>query len=146
MLTPKLFSRLAPSWHAHDPVCPSGDDHEPFLDDLPGKLEGHLVVWVIRGGAGRPEDADLAPIAVVMKDAEGMTQFFDGPVDDLEVQGIQMGIVKPERPNQEFLYNCGLQVVSRTVEQEANLAEQLLVRREDTGTGLGGLHWAIHVR
>lgn len=108
---------------AHNPVSPSGNDHESFFDDLTGKLEGHLIVGVIRGRAGRSEDADLAPIAVVMEDAEGMAQFFDGPVDDLQVQGVQMGIVKPERSGQEFLHNCGLQVVFRTIEQEANLAE-----------------------
>ena len=57
---------------AHDPVSPSGNDHESFFDDLTGKLEGHVIVGVIRGRAGRSEDADLASIAVVMKDAEGV--------------------------------------------------------------------------
>lgn len=70
------------------PSAPPGNDHEPFLDDLTGELEGHLVVRIIRGGAGRTEDADLAPIAIVMKDAEGVTQFFYGAVDDLEVQDV----------------------------------------------------------
>src|SRR5262249_15890761 len=58
---------------AHDSVGSSGNDHEPFLDNLKGKLEGHLVVRIIRGGAGRAENTDLAPIAIGMKDAEGMT-------------------------------------------------------------------------
>jgi len=57
-----------------------------------------------------------------------------------------MRIVKPKRSGQEFLHDHGLQVVFRTVKQEANLAEQLLVRGEGTGTGLGSLHRVIHVR
>ena len=57
-----------------------------------------------------------------------------------------MGIVEPKHPDQEFLHDRGLQVVFRTVKEEANLAEQLLVRGEGTGTGLGGLHRVIHVR
>ena len=59
-----------------------------------------------------------------------------------------MRIVEPKRPGQEFFHDRGLQVVFRTVEQEANLAEQLLVRGEGTGTGTGlrGLHLVIHVR
>lgn len=57
-----------------------------------------------------------------------------------------MRIVEPERPGQEFLHDRGLQIVFWTVEQEANLAEQLLIRGEGTGTGLGGLHLVIHVR
>ena len=56
-----------------------------------------------------------------------------------------MRIVEPKRPGQEFLHDRGLQVVFRTVKQDANLAEQLLVRGEGTGTGLGSLHRVIHV-
>ena len=56
-----------------------------------------------------------------------------------------MRIVEPKRPGQEFLHDRGLQVVFRTVKQEADLAEQLLVRGEGTGTGLGSLHRVIHV-
>ena len=56
-----------------------------------------------------------------------------------------MRIVESKGPDQEFLHDCGLQVVFRTVEQETNLTEQLLVRREGTGTGLGGLHVVIHM-
>jgi len=61
---------------------------EPFPDDPTGKLEGHLVVRIIRGGAGRTEDTDFAPIAIVMKDTEGVTQFFYGAIDNLEVQDV----------------------------------------------------------
>ena len=57
-----------------------------------------------------------------------------------------MRIVEPERPGQKLLHDRGLQVVLRTVKQKANLAEQLLVRGEGAGTGLGGLHLVIHVR
>ncbi len=73
---------------AHDPVGAPGNDHKPFPDDLTGKLEGHLVVRIIRGGAGRTEDADFSPVAIIMKDTEGVTQFFYGAVDDLEVQDV----------------------------------------------------------
>lgn len=55
-----------------------------------------------------------------------------------------MRFVEPKRPGQEFLHDHGLQVVFRIVKQEANLAEQLLVRGEGTGTGLGSLHRVIH--
>ena len=55
-----------------------------------------------------------------------------------------MRIVEPKRPGQEFLHDRGLQVVFRTVKQKANLAEQLLVRGEGAGTGLGSLHRIIH--
>jgi hypothetical protein len=130
---------------AHDSIGASGNDHEPFLDDPTGKLECHLVVRIIRGGAGRTEDADLASIAIAMKDTEGVTQFFYGAVDDLEVQDIQMRIVESKRPGQEFLHDRSWQVVFRAVEQETNLAEQLLVRREGAGTGLGCLHLVIHM-
>jgi hypothetical protein len=50
-----------------------------------------------------------------MKDAEGVTQFFYGAVDDLEVQDVQMRVVEPKRPDQKFLHDRGLQVVLRTV-------------------------------
>ena len=108
---------------AHDPIGAPGNDHEPFLDDPTGKLEGHLVVWIIRSRASRTEDADLAPTAIAMKDAESMTQFFDGAVDDLEIQDVQMRVVESKRPGQEFFHDRGLQVVFRAIEQEANLAE-----------------------
>jgi hypothetical protein len=75
-----------------------------------------------------------------------MTQFFDGTVDDFEVQDIQMGIVEPKSPGQEFFHDRGLQVVFRTIEQETNLAEQFLVRREGMRTGLRRLHGVIHIR
>src|SRR4029078_11873284 len=104
----------------HDPVGAPGYDHEPFLDDLTGKLEGHLVIRIIGGGPGRTEYADLAPIAIVMKDAEGMTQLLDGAVDDLEVQNVQMRIVEPKRTSQEFLHDDRLQIVFWTIQQEAN--------------------------
>src|SRR5256885_510313 len=87
-------------------------------------------------GSARTEYADLAPIAIVMKDAEGMTQLLDGAVDDLEVQNVQMRIVEPKRTSQEFLHDDRLQIVFWTIQQEANLVEQFLVRREGTGTGL----------
>ena len=108
---------------AHDPICAPGNDHEPFLDDPTGKLEGHLVVGIVRVGASRTEDADLASIAIAMEDAEGMTQFFDGAIDDLEIQDVQMRVVESKRPGQEFFHDRGLQVVFRAIEQEANLAE-----------------------
>ena len=56
-----------------------------------------------------------------------------------------MRLVESQGPDQEFLHDCGLQVVFRTIEQETNLTEQLLVRREGAGTGLGRLHVAIHI-
>ena len=87
------------------PSPPPGNDHESFLDNSTGKLERDLVVRIVRGGASRTEDADLAPIAIVMKDTKGMTQFFYGAVDDLEVQDIQMRIVEPKCPGQEFLHD-----------------------------------------
>ena len=46
-----------------------------------------------------------------------MTQFFYGAVDDLEIQDVQMRIVEPKRPGEEFLHDRGLQVVFRTIEQ-----------------------------
>lgn len=57
-----------------------------------------------------------------------------------------MRIMEPKRPNQEFLHDPGLQIIFRTFKQEANLAKQLLVRRERSGTGRGDLHLVIHVR
>jgi hypothetical protein len=57
-----------------------------------------------------------------------------------------MRIVQPKRSGQEFFHDRGLQVVIRTVEQEANLAEQFLIRWEGMGTGLGRFHAVIHVR
>ena len=57
-----------------------------------------------------------------------------------------MRIVEPECSGQELLDDRGLQVVFRTVKQDANLAEELLVRGEGTGTGLGIFHRVIHVR
>ena len=55
-----------------------------------------------------------------------------------------MRIVESKRPGQEFLHDCRLQVVFRTVKQEANLTEQLLVRGKRTRTGLGRFHVVIH--
>ena len=55
-----------------------------------------------------------------------------------------MRIVESKRPGQELLHDRRLQVVFRTVEQEANLTEQLLVRGKRTRTGLGRLHVVIH--
>src|ERR1041385_8570144 len=81
-----VFASGALLARAHDPVGAPGYDHEPLLDDLTGKLKCHLVIWIIHGGAGRAEDADLASIAIVMEDSECVAQFFDGAVDDLEVQ------------------------------------------------------------
>ena len=43
-----------------------------------------------------------------MKDAEGVTKFLYGAVDDLEVQDVQTRIVEPKRHGQEFLHNRGL--------------------------------------
>jgi hypothetical protein len=43
-----------------------------------------------------------------MKDAKGVTQFFYGAVDDLEVQDVQVRIVEPKCPGQEFLHDRGL--------------------------------------
>ena len=45
-----------------------------------------------------------------------------------------MRIVESKRSGQEFLHDRGLQVVFRTVKQQANLAEQLLVRGEGNGS------------
>ena len=83
-----VFASGALLARAHDSVCAPGNDHEPFLDDPTGKLEGHLVVRIIRSRAGRTENADLAPIAIALKDAERMAQFFYGAVDDLEIQDV----------------------------------------------------------
>ena len=55
-----------------------------------------------------------------------------------------MRIVESKRPGQELFHDRRLQVVFRTVEKEANLTEQLLIRREGAGTGLGRLHVVIH--
>ena len=56
-----------------------------------------------------------------------------------------MRIVESKRSGQEFLHDRGLQIVFRTIKQQANLAEQFLVRGEGMGTGLRHFHWVIHV-
>ena len=80
-----------------------------------------------------------------MKDAEGMPKFLYSAVDDFEVQDIQASFVEPKRPSEEFLHDRGLQIIFRTVQQEANLVEERLIGGKGTGTGLGGVHLVIHV-
>ncbi len=110
------------------------------------KREGDLIVGVVCRGTRRPEDADLLPVTVVVKHAEGMPQLFDRPIDDLQVEGVEMSIMEPEHAGQKLFNQRRLEIVLRTFQKQADLAQHLVVRRHRAGTARRDFHGVFHAR
>jgi hypothetical protein len=74
----------------HDPARSAGDYHEPLGGDPPAKLDCGLVGRMLRRQTGRTEKGDFAPIPKRSKDFEGVTQLFQGCVEELDIATIRV--------------------------------------------------------
>ena len=80
---------------------------------------------------------------VIAKDPERMTKFFDGAVDNFEVERVKAGVMQFQHTGQDFFHECRWNVVIRAFQQGADLAEDLLVRRYRTGATRRHFHRAV---
>ena len=95
MARPKLGSGPAPPWPGgHDPAAGAGDDHPARVRHFLGEFRRLAVVHVVFQGAGAAEDADLSHIAIRGEDFQGVAQFLERFVDQLDVAAI--GLVAEE--------------------------------------------------
>src|SRR5688572_12998690 len=77
---------------------------------------------------------------IVSKDAERVTQLFNGAVDNFKIERLEMGVVKLDDSGHEFFKQSGRKVVLRTFKQRTDLPQDLVVRQDRARTARCGFH------
>ena len=76
---------------------------------------------------GRPEHAYFGPIAIAIEHPEGVAKLLEGPIQDLEVERIDLGLAQFQNSREDLLQQDPLQVVLRSLQQSLDLCQDLLV-------------------
>ncbi len=78
----------------HDAAARAGDDHPTRGGHFLGEFGGMAIVLMGFGGSGAAEDADLSHVAVRGEDFQGVAEFLERLVDELDVAAI--GLIAEE--------------------------------------------------
>jgi len=128
----------------HDPVGPTGDHHVPSPGQEPSESVRQLIIGIIGRRPGRTEQADFGPVAVRVEDFECVAKFFQRPIQDLDVERIQVGVMQLEDPQQHLLQEHLLRIVIGPAQHGLDLLEEFLVRQRRSA-GHSSLSWAFDV-
>jgi hypothetical protein len=132
---------------SHDAVGPAGDGHVALFHHSPGELKRQLVVRIVGGCAGGAEHADFQTVPIALKYPKGMPQFLECPIDDLEVEHVELRFGQPDHTRENFLHERGLNIVVGPIQQGGDLCEYFVFGRGRFGTSGRGLHeWSPTAR
>src|SRR5947208_5763402 len=96
---------------AHDALRGAGDHHESLADKWPPEPHREVVVGMALLLPGRPEDRDFADASVRLEDARGVPELRHRPVDDLEVEDVELVPLRLQRVQEDVAVQDGPQVL-----------------------------------
>jgi hypothetical protein len=76
--------------------------------------------------------------------AKCVAEFLHRPIQDFQVQDVEMGLVQAKDPSEKFFQKRGGKIIVGAIEEETDLVESFLLRQCASRTSWRGFHRIIH--